>query len=520
MNKLWAKVWVLFFLIPLVTAEERKAVRLNVLLISVDDLKPLTRAYGDPHAVTPNLDRLARRGRLFQNAQCQQAICTASRASLLTGLYPDVTGVVDLHTNIRDVNPDVVTLPQYFREQGYITAGVGKTFDSRNVDEGMDAVSWSLPYGERYMPPVFEPAAPYPQGYYQEPETQERYREVERMMEDRKEKGLEPIRRPFGESPGSRPPTESLDVSDQAYVDGANTVIALKLLEELATKEKPFFLSVGYYKPHLPFVAPEKYWELYDREAFSLAEVRELPATAPDLAFQNSWELRTYSDIPDGPLPEDLQRELIHGYYACVSYIDTQVGRLLDQLDELDLTEKTIIVLFGDHGFHLGDHGMWCKHSNYEQAVRSPLIIAVPEMAGQGESSDAVTGFIDLFPTLSDLAGLPIPDALQGVSLRPILDNPAAEVKKVELSQFPRNWEGQYYMGYSLRDRRYRYTAWLKSDRPTGTPLADAVWEELYDYETDPEETVNLASHPDHQTRVSGFARILKQKLSDIQPNR
>ncbi len=489
--------------------------RPNILFIPVDDLKPLIGAYGHAQAITPNMDRLARRGRIFLNAQCQQALCTPSRTSLLTGFYPDKTGVVDLHTPMRAAHPNVVTLPQYFREHGYVTAGLGKIFDSRNVDEGMDVRSWSLPFGDRHRPIEFDPAPPHA-GYYQDARTGELARQLDELIREGNLKG-KAVSKAVQDSPGSRPLTESMDVPDNAYTDGAIALSAAKLLEELSVDRRPFFLAVGFYKPHLPFVAPKKYWDLYRRNQIEIPSYREMPRGAPKFAFQDSWELRAYSDVSGtGPVPDELQRELIHGYLACVSYVDAQIGVLLDKLDELGLTSSTIVVLFGDHGWHLGDHGMWCKHTNYEQAVRTPLIIAAPGMPDCGTPAVNPAGLVDIYPTLCDLAGLPLPDGLQGASLQPILADPSASVKPVEMSQFPREHEGKRYMGYSLRDSRYRFTAWLESRPASGATGAGPAWLELYDYDEDPEERVNLAAHPKHSGRVAEFTRLLDDKLREI----
>jgi len=490
----------------------------NVLFLCVDDLKPLIGAYGNTVVKTPNIDRLARQGRIFLNAQCQQPICTPSRTSFLTGLYPEAVGVVDLETPMRGVHPDIITLPQHFRQNGYVTAGLGKIFDSRNVDKGADERSWSIPFGERHQPLEFDPSPPV--GYYQNPQTADLFRQLNRQI---KERGLswKESRKLVRASPGSSPPTEAMDVPDAAYTDGAIARNAVKLLDELAASRQPFFLAVGFYKPHLPFVAPKKYWDIYRREDITLPSIRSMPKEAPEIGFQDSWELRSYSDIPAaGPLAEDLQRELIHGYLACVSYVDAQIGIVLDRRESLGLASSTMVVLLGDHGWHLGDHGMWCKHTNYEQAVRSPLIIAVPGMRDPGKPADGVVGFVDIYPTLCDLARLPLPAHLQGFSLRPVLDDPAAKVKEYELSQMPREHGEDDYMGYTLRDSRYRYVAWLKSRNAndTHTPISEPTWTELDDLHKDPDETINLANHPDYAALVGKFSTQLAEKLRSIRP--
>jgi arylsulfatase A-like enzyme len=281
-------------------------------------------------------------------------------------------------------------------------------------------------------------------------------------------------------------------------------------MEQLAKGKKPFFLAVGFSKPHLPFVAPKKYWDLYDRSKIKLAPFQEMPEGAPEYAFQDLWELRSgYSGIVPGPMPEKQQYEMIHGYRACVSYTHAQIGKVLAKLKELGLEKNTIIVLWGDHGWHLGDHGMFCKHTNYEQAVRAPLIFAAPNLKAKGEKTQSPTEFVDIFPTLCDLAGLPIPESCEGKSLLPILGNPTAKVREAALEQFPR---GKDKMGYTLRDERYRYVKWVKMNYYDGERTGPTVATELYDYEKDPLETVNLASNPEYKKVVEKFEQLFKER--------
>ena len=462
------------------TAQQR-----NVLFIAVDDLKPLIGAYGDKVAITPNLDKLMARGVSFTNAHCQQAVCGPSRASLLTGLYPDVTEVWDLHTQMRSRNPKIVTLPQYFRENGYETVGMGKIFDGGSVDEAQDKRSWSVPY---IYPEANDPVYGEPAGnYYQLPANKDI---LLPLQDEAKKLGLKGkeyrlyIKKHM-------PSTEMLDISDEGYFDGAMAGAAANMLDDLAKKDKPFFFCVGFIRPHLPFVAPKKYWDLYDRNSLPLAAFQQQAAQTIDLSYHDSPELRAYTDIPDafqenGLLNEAKQRELIHGYYACVSYIDAQIGRILDALDQNGLKDNTSIVLWGDHGWHLGDHGLWNKHSNFEQATRVPLIFADSRYQS-GVQNGSPVEFIDIFPTLCDLTSLKVPTHLQGNSLLPLLSGKAKSVKEFAVSQYPRNG----HMGYSLRNERYRFTAWMK-DKNT-QPNATILFMELYDYKKDPLEKVNIA---------------------------
>lgn len=462
----------------------------NVLFIAVDDLKPLLGSYGDGVARSPHIDRLASRGTAFLNAHCQQAVCAPSRASLLTGKRPDTIRIWDLKTKIRRTNPGIVTLPEYFKAQGYETAGLGKIYDPRSVDGRAthDEDSWSVPYQPTWKLPFNEETGP--------PVTAYHGARIRKLAEAAKAEGITEYGdlSDFLQRHEAWPAVEAEDVPDDAYEDGAMARRAVELMGELAATGRPFFLAVGFKKPHLPFVAPKRYWDLYDRDAMPLAARRELPEGSPPFAGHDFPELRSYSGIPpDGPVPQDQQRELIHGYYACMSYIDTQVGRLLDALDDLGLSDHTVVVLWGDHGWHLGDHGLWTKHTNYEQATRAPLIVAPPGGAPIRVTSAPVE-FVDIFPTLCDLGGLPAPENLAGVSLAPLMTGETASAKPYAISQFPRGKR----MGYALRTRTHRLVAWIPKDNPgdIARSLDRAEALELYDYEQDPLETVNLADDP------------------------
>ena len=408
---------------------------------------------------------------------------------------------------MRDMNPKIVTLPQYFKEEGYETTGIGKTYDSRCVDKSLDMPSWSITYkksGGKY-----NAKHPKPHQGYHNPETKKiAQKAMQELRKSSGKKNRDAEKKALSKTPGARPPTECWDIPDDAYKDGANAKEGMEIMAKLAKGNKPFFLSVGFSKPHLPFIAPKKYWDLYDRSKLEVSANQDMPKNGVEMAFQPGWELRSYSDIPkDRKLPEKLQLELIHGYYACVSYIDTQVGKLLDKLDELGIADNTVICLWGDHGWHLGDHSMWCKHSNFEQAVRAPLIIAAPKMKAKGEKTESVVGFVDVFPTLCQLADLPIPEQLQGVSLVPILNDAKASVKEVQMSQYPRN----KYMGYTLRSKTHRYVAWIKKDKlnDKNTPnIPD--FEELYDYTQDPLEKENIAEKPENIKLINDFHQKLK----------
>lgn len=491
---------VALWLFPSCTSKPEKVVaeKPHILFIPVDDLKPMLGCYGDSIIKTPNIDRLAASGVVFLNNSCQMAVCGPSRASLLTGMYPDYTKVWDLKTKMRDIHPDILSLPQYFRQQGYTTAGVGKTFDSRCVDgpEFLDKPSWSIPYLKIKT------------AQYANPEVIAATREATKKVEGQTfEMGYlrsKEIARIGG--PLCRPSTECMDVPDDTYPDGVNARAGLELLEQLAGEEKPFFLSVGFAKPHLPFVAPKKYWDLYDDDDIKIAEFQGRSENGPEIAYKGLGEMEQYGDIPRvEPINRDLQKRLVHGYMAATSYVDAQIGLLLDKLEELGIAENTIICLWGDHGFHLGDHGLWTKHTNFEQAVRSPLIISAPGDYLR-HKTEAPTEFVDIFPTLCELSGLSIPDHLQGTSLVPILNDSTASVRYAAMGQYNRNVVGiGPAMGYTLRSERYRYVKWLLMNYLEGETRGELVATELYDYQNDPHETVNLAHIPEYQELVASF---------------
>ncbi len=455
----------------------------NVLFIAVDDLRPELGCYGKP-VQSPNIDQLAREGTLFERAYVQVALCMPSRASLMTGRRPDTTGVVDFTVRFRDVLGDVVTLPQHFKNNGYHTAAFGKLFHND------DPFSWSEPLWKsdraRYHTDFGKQVLAW---------IKEDHRRLTYVWD--LGDGVVKKKRPGGL------PWEAPDVPDNALRDGhiADAVIA-KMKE---VKGEPFFLAVGFHKPHLPFIAPKKYFDLYDRNRIPLATNPFPPRDAPKFATYNWNDLRHYYGIPDvGPVSEEQARDLKHAYYACVSFMDAQVGRLLKSLDELSLRDNTIVVLWGDHGWQLGEHGMWDKHSNFETSTHAPLIIRTP---GQKPGrSKALVEFVDIYPTLSDLCGLPLDDGLEGCSFAPLIQDPDRQWKSAAFSQYQRVIPGYGQvargMGYSMRTDRYRFTEWL-------VPGTDFRAYELYDHRTDPDENINLAVAVEHKQLVDE----LKEKL-------
>lgn len=504
----------LFFVLMLL-AGAAFAEKPNILFIAVDDLKPMLGCYGDEEIHTPHLDQLAERGTVFLNNACQQSVCAPSRASLMTGTYPDTTKVYDLKTQLREANPQTLTLPEYLITQGYETTGTGKIYDPRSVDKQYDAASWSQPFRQHEVDQFFSEGRSKPKNGYLDPEVEKQNREMKAYMKKHgiKKSEKNAYQELLVKFSMVKPLSECMDVPDDAYDDGAFAKSAIQQMQMLAKGDKPFFLAVGFKKPHLPFVAPKKYWDLYDRSTIQLVDFQQMPKGAPDFAYQDSWELRgSYSSVKPGPIPAEQQREIIHGYRACVSYIDAQVGLVLDKLKELGLEKNTIIVFWGDHGFHLGDHGMFCKHSNYEQAVRSPLIFVAPDQKTKGVTTESPSEFVDIFPTLCELARIRIPARVEGLSLVPILDDPNAIVRKSAMEQYPR----KNIMGYTLRDTRYRYIKWVKKNTQ-GRGYSTVVATELYDYTMDPLETVNQAANPEYAAVIEKFeaqfrARKVAQK--------
>lgn len=474
----------------------------NILCLQVDDLKPLLGCYGDKNIKTPNIDRLASMGTVLMNAHCQQAVCTASRASLMTGLRPDSLKVWHLNTRFRETRPGVQTVHECFADQGYETAGVGKIY--HHEEQGIYSIPYVSVDNLKYNRETGKPLLHYHD------------RKIKgAMSEFTGGKSKKPAVTKFLKQQKLRMTTECLEMPDNAYQDGAIADKTIELLKTMSSSGKPFFLTVGFKKPHLPFIAPKKYWDLYNRDDIQVHPFQKFAKDAPEFAFQPGWELRSYSDIPQkGKISEAKQKELIHGYYACVSYIDAQIGKLLAKLDQLNLTNKTIIILWGDHGWHLGDHSMWCKHTNFEQATRVPFIIAAPGYRG-GQKNNSPTELVDLFPTLCDLAGIKQPNHLEGVSLVPILRNPETAVKKFAVSQYHRklnnNGEKSPLMGYSIRTERYRYTEWHKMNFKKGEKPGKVVACELYDYNKDPMEKVNVADSPEYKEVLEKMKQYIQE---------
>ena len=484
----------------------------NILFIAIDDLKPTLGAYGDTMVHSPTLDRLADEGTVFLNNHCQFAVCGPSRASLLTGMYPDRNRVWGFYS-IREHCPGVVTLPQYFKQHGYTTVNISKVFDQRTVDRYWDSLSWSktaFPLSEEQLIPWFnKKTGPVTTYFYQSDRVKAEFarRKAEAEAQDK-----HPIRytQQF-----IKPATECLEMPDDAYKDGVFAKKAIADLEMLAGEGHPFFLAVGFERPHLPWTAPKRYWDLYDRSQIDTAACRDYAVNDLEYFYHTSNELRSYTDeegndrygqLAGGiPLPVAEQKKLIHGYYAAVSYIDRQVGKILARLEELGLAGNTIVVVWGDHGWHLGDHGMWGKATNFEQATRSPLIIRVP--GEEPQRVDQPTEFVDLYPTLCDLAGLPPREGLSGYTLTPLLEGKPDTLNTAALSQYTRGDR----MGYAIRTHRYRYVEWMEEGRHVNdsADYSRVHARQLFDYRYDPLETVNIVEADSMQAIRQKLARQL-----------
>ncbi len=482
-------------LVFLLTTMSVAADRPNVLMILVDDLKPSLGAYGDDFVHSPNLDALASSGMRFDAAYCNQAVCAPSRNNLLVGQRSTTLGVYSLGFHFRRALPSAVTLPQHFKNHGYHSAGVGKVF---HVGHGNinDEASWSVP---------FQPDKVI--DYCLEESTGGQLTREEAYFSNQKlgqNKSL-----PRGAA------WEKADVGDDAYADGRIAREGIRRLKDYSASKQPFFLALGFTKPHLPFCAPTKYWDIYDPDALPIAELTVPPIGAPKYAGKTLGELNQYKPVPQNPpLPPEMHRTLVHGYYAALSYMDAQVGLVLKELEQLGLAENTIVVLWGDHGYHLGDHGSWTKHTNYEQANRIPIIIRAPGKTVGSSSCSQVIETVDIYPTLCELAGLPDPvQSLDGESLVPVLAGKGKLDDNYAYHCFPK----ANRLGEAIRTERYRLVRWTPKPKVNGPKNAwqnnvssDRVEWELYDYQTDPLETKNL--YEDLPGVAAELTEILEQQ--------
>lgn len=494
------------------SCQEKKLQNPNILFIAVDDMRTDLGCYGNEDIITPNMDRLAESGLLFNYAYCQQAICNPSRASLLTGMRPDAIKVWNLKAHFRTAIPDIVTLPEYFKNNGYTVEGMGKIFHGGSLK---DPQSWSNAKRE-------------PTGHSPYPDTA-----MQRLKERRdllRAQGV-PEKQIGGKYRGLG--VMSVDEPDNKRYDGALTDIAVDVMSEIV---EPFFLAVGYHKPHLPFVAPKKYFDLYDPDKIPLAPNPFLPEGSPEIAMNTMYELRAYEDfanIPtpfDGSLTLEQRKRLKHGYYASVSFIDAQVGRLINGLKANDLSENTIVILWGDHGWKLGEHNSWGKMTNYEIDTRVPLLIHVPWMDNKGQRTDGFVEFVDIYPSLCELAGLTVPGHLEGFSFVPLIEDPATKWKTAVFSQYMRwhnpqqpwkttvfneymqNHDADTFMGYAMRTKQFRYVEWKNMKN------GDVVCRELFDHQVDPQENTNIVDKIENLEVVSQLSEKLNSGWKSALP--
>ncbi len=463
--------------------------KLNVLFIVADDLRPDLGCYGAKHIHSPSIDKLAARGMVFERAYCQQAVCNPSRASLLSGCRPDTTRVMANNTFLRPMMPDVVTLPQLFKNHGWHSLSLGKIFHHSEREPGDDPQSWSEP-----------------SWYHGEPYRSWFSKESDEMM-----KRLKKL--PAKERPKliRGPPFEAANEPDEVYSDGHTAAKAIATLRRLKAMDKPFFLGVGFHKPHLPFTCPQKYWDLYPANTIKLPDNYFPPKNVPEPALHNWYELRTYGGIPaTGGIPDETALSLIRGYRACISFMDAQLGKVLDELDRLGLRDNTIVVFLGDHGYHLGENGIFTKMTNFELGTHAPLIVSVPGQKTTGKTTRSLVEFVDIYPTLAELAGLPLPAHLEGASFAPLFANPDRPWKQAVFSQYLRPGKDKF-MGRSVRVDRWRYTEWVNGKQ-------ESAGIELYDEVNDPKENVNVAGEAANKAVIADMAKLLKAGWKNAKP--
>ena len=442
--------------------------KLNVLFIAVDDMNCDVGCYGNAQVKTPNIDRLAKMGVRFEHAYCQFPLCSPSRSSLMTGLRPDTTQVYDLQKHFRTVMPDVVTLPQCFMRGGYFAARVGKIYHYGNPgDIGTSGLDDPTSWNEFYNPAGRDKTVL---------ETD--------IINYTPKRGLGSAMAFLSDKTGD----------DKEHTDGKVATQAIKLLEQHG--DKPFFIASGFYKPHTPYIAPERYFRPYPLDQIQMPlmtpnDVQDVPKAA--LASTMPW--------PWFGVTQAQARECKQAYYAAVSFVDAQIGRVLDSMDRLKLWDHTVVVFWSDHGYHLGDHGLWMKQSLFENSAHVPLVIVAPGAKGNGTTCARTVEFVDLYPTLADLAGLKAPDNLAGKSLKPLLDNPHASWDKPAFTQV---WRGTF-AGHSVRTERYRYTEWDGGKQGT----------QLYDYDVDPKEEHNLANDPKHAAIIAGLKMLVDKNWAN-----
>jgi arylsulfatase A-like enzyme len=475
---------IIYFIVLLSLSMNATEKPMNILFIGVDDLRTELGCYGSVMAKTPNIDQLAQQGTLFEHAYVQQSVCSASRASFLSGLRPDTTGADYPYSTyfVNTILKKHLAISPYFHSKGYYTRNLGKIH--HGYREHLTENSWEPPFTPHYTLP-------------------------ENIKAGKKYKN--------GRGPET-PAYEKADFPDHIYKDGKTTLETIATLERIHNKgsKNSFFLAVGYLKPHLPFVAPKKYWDMYDPNNIHLPKNDHLPMGGHKISISNGNLKKYKCDFPTETdhLDKTYARTLTHAYLACVSFIDAQVGLLMKKLEQLGYAENTIIVFWSDHGYHLGHQGQWGKTTNFENATRSPLIIKDPRYPSS-QRCKALVEYVDLYPTLLDLSGHDIPDHLEGTSMKPLLQDPHRPWKKAAFSQFPR---GKSTEGYAIRTDRYRYVEWYRIQAKTGKKT-ELLYQELYDHQNDSAESINLAKRPEHQNIVEGLSAQLKAGWKSALPN-
>lgn len=459
----------LFAVVLLFASSSSAAQRLNVLMIAVDDMRPQLGCYGNKIVKSPNIDRLATRGLVFERAYCQQALCSPSRISLLSGRRPSTSKIYQIGPTLRSQMPDITTLPQHFKNNGYFTRSLGKVYHV-GID---DPPSWTVPSWQSKKPRYG------PEGM----------KLVTERRQDYAKRSEKPPAKGAGAVVYAGPAFEAPEVGDEDLLDGDTAREGIAVLRELAGKpQQPFFLAVGFANPHVPWVAPKKYWNLYDGAQLPLPGNQYAPRNAPEFAAQSGADFYWYSNVPkDRKLSEPFKRQCLHGYLAAISYIDAQVGRLLAELDRLKLRDQTVVLLWGDHGYYMGEHGWWGgKHNNYEGATRAPLIFSMPGMKAAGQKTRALVEFVDIYPSLADVCGLLPASDLEGTSFAPLLNDSQRPWKKAAFSEYPKGG----YQGMGMRTDRYRYVEWEDKQ-------GKVVATELYDHQADPQENENILAKAD-----------------------
>jgi iduronate 2-sulfatase len=442
----------------------------NILMIAVDDLRPQLRCYGVEHVVSPNIDRLAAQGLQFNRAYCMVPTCGASRASLMTSIRPAPKRFVTHLAYAEKDAPGITTLNTHLRQNGYITLSNGKIFHHpEDSAEGWSEPAWRP--GQAAPPPTVKIKG---KGKGKAQKT------GKPKDEDGKSRG-----RAFAIS----------DLTDDEHSDGQVALKTIADLRRVKQSGEPFFIAAGFFKPHLPFICPQKYWDMYPAESIKLPANYHAPKDAPKESIHNSGELRAYSGMPKtGPVSDEIALNLIRGYHACVSFTDAQIGRVLDELDRLDLAKNTIVILWGDHGWNLAEHTLWCKHSCYETSLRVPLIIRAPGFQG-GLKTDALTELIDVYPSLCELAGVPVPSHVQGRSFLPLLKDPTQPWKTQAISRFTN--------GDTIRTNDFRFTEYTSGQSEHFARM-------LYDHRTDSGENVNISEQVGVSSSVEELTTLLR----------